>query len=104
LIRQALQISGDGRAIGAKKPRKPDAAWILAQPLVDFLTPAFRSIARHGIRISRNRIIDAARHICGRLPVDEAEHQQNAKREGAGDDERPAECRRPDEFRQAHGG
>src|SRR5262249_48320235 len=64
LIRQALQISNDPSTINAKESRKPDAAWILTQALVDHVMPVFRSIARDSVRVSRKRAIDAGRHIC----------------------------------------
>ena len=53
---------------------------------------------------SASRHVVCCHHVDGRLPVDEAEQQQCAQEERAGDDERPAKRGRAREIRQAHGG
>src|SRR5262245_10945890 len=62
-IRQTLQVASDATAISTKEPGKPDATRILAQALVDRVMRALRNIARDGVRVSRDRAIDAARQV-----------------------------------------
>ena len=101
--RQALDVAGDSAPIGAEQGREPDAARILPQAIIDRLQPPLRSIGCYRVHLVGNRGVDARRHVGGRLPVDEAEQQEDANGEGAGDHERPAERGRADELRQAHG-
>ena len=67
------------------------------------VTAAHTKLAAIEARIASDDCIYIPGDIHRRLPVDEAEQQQRAEGERAGDDQRPVERRRADELSQAHG-
>ena len=103
-VRQALQIAGDASAVGGEQAGDADVAGIVAQPELDPLPLPRRPIGGDQRHVAGEQAVERRRHVgCG-LQVDEAEQQQRAQHERAGDAERPAERGGADEFRQAHGG
>ncbi len=90
--------------VGAEQARDLDAIGILAQSIFDLCQPLLRCVGCEDAQLLGEQNIDLGRHVGGRLPIDEAEQQQGAQDERAGDGERPAKRRGAGEIRQAHGG
>ena len=102
--RRAFDVARDSAAVGAEHGGDPDAARVSPQAFFHRRQPLLGLLRRDRVHVRENGDVDAARHIRGGLPIDEAEQQDDADGEGAGHDERPAERGRADEIRQAHGG
>ncbi len=99
-----LDIARNTMAVGPEQSGDPDAVRIVPQPIADMLELPRAGFRCDDVQLTSNQIVEVARHVGRRLPIDEAEQEQGTQDERPGDDERPAKRGRADEIRQAHGG
>jgi hypothetical protein len=98
-----LHVAGDTATVGAEEAGDPDVPGIMASPIVNFRQPPFLGIGCDEAQFAREQNIGCGSQISGCPPIDEPKQDQGAQRTYAGNGERPAERRGPDEIRQAHG-